>query len=50
VFLRFSDRFKSDPAWRYYEMDASHDPYVPAPEEIARLLVEIAEGALRHRW
>ncbi len=42
VFLQFSKRFKSDPAWRYYEIDASHSPNVTAPEALVRRLVEIA--------
>ena len=41
-FLQFSKRFKSDPAWRYYEIDASHSPNVTAPEALAKLLCEIA--------
>jgi hypothetical protein len=41
-FLQFSKRFKSDPAWRYYELDASHSPNVTAPEALARVLCEIA--------
>jgi pimeloyl-ACP methyl ester carboxylesterase len=41
-FLQFSKRFKSDPAWRYLEIDASHSPNVTAPEELARLLCGIA--------
>ena len=42
VFLQFSKRFKADPQWRYYEIDASHSPNVTAPEALASLLVEIA--------
>lgn len=42
VFLQFSKRFKSDPKWRYYEIDASHSPNVTAPEALVRLLCEIA--------
>jgi pimeloyl-ACP methyl ester carboxylesterase len=42
VFLQFSKRLKSDPKWRYYEIDASHSPNVTAPETIAHLLMEIA--------
>lgn len=42
VFLQFAKRFKSDPAWRYFEIDASHSPNVTAPEALARLLLEIA--------
>ena len=41
-FLQFSKRFKSDPAWRYLEIDASHSPNVTAPEALVRLLCEIA--------
>jgi pimeloyl-ACP methyl ester carboxylesterase len=41
VFLQFSRRFKSDPKWRYYEIDASHSPNVTAPEALVRLLAEI---------
>jgi hypothetical protein len=31
-----------DPAWRHYEIDASHSPNVTAPEALAKLLCEIA--------
>jgi pimeloyl-ACP methyl ester carboxylesterase len=41
VFLQFSTRFKSDPGWRYHEIDASHSPNVTAPEALVRLLDEI---------
>jgi pimeloyl-ACP methyl ester carboxylesterase len=41
VFLQFSKRFKSDPDWRYYEIDSSHSPNVTAPEALVRLLDEI---------
>ena len=41
VFLQFSKRFKSDPDWRYHEIDSSHSPNVTAPEALARLLDEI---------
>ncbi len=40
-FLQFAKRFKSDPAWRYHEIDASHSPNVTAPEALAKLLCEI---------
>ena len=42
VFLQFSKRFKSDPHWRYCEIDASHSPNVTAPEALVRLLDQIA--------
>jgi len=41
VFVQFSRRFKSDPAWRYFEIAASHSPNVTAPEALVRLLCEI---------
>jgi pimeloyl-ACP methyl ester carboxylesterase len=41
VFLQFSRRFKSDPAWRYFEIAASHSPNVTAPEALVRLFCEI---------
>jgi pimeloyl-ACP methyl ester carboxylesterase len=41
VFLQFSRRFKSDPAWRYFEIAASHSPNVTAPGALARLFCEI---------
>jgi pimeloyl-ACP methyl ester carboxylesterase len=42
VFLQFSKRFKFDPQWRYFEIDASHSPNVTAPEALVRLLDQIA--------
>ncbi len=33
---------KSDPAWRYFEIDASHSPNVTAPEALMALLQKIA--------
>ena len=33
---------KSDPAWSYYEIDASHSPNVTAPEALMALLEKIA--------
>jgi pimeloyl-ACP methyl ester carboxylesterase len=41
VFLQFSRRFKFDPAWRYFEIAASHSPNVTAPEALVRLFCEI---------
>jgi len=41
VFLQFSRRFKSDPAWRYFEIAASHSPNVTMPEALVRLFCEI---------
>jgi pimeloyl-ACP methyl ester carboxylesterase len=44
VFLQFSARFKSDPAWRYFEIAASHSPNVTAPEALVKLFCEIVVG------
>src|SRR5262245_6100668 len=42
TFGQFAKRFRSDPAWRFYEIDASHSPNVTAPEALARLIDQIA--------
>jgi pimeloyl-ACP methyl ester carboxylesterase len=42
TFGQFARRFKSDPVWRYYEIDASHSPNVTAPERLVEILREIA--------
>jgi hypothetical protein len=41
-FGQFARRFRSDPAWQFHEIDASHSPNVTAPEPLARLLDQIA--------
>jgi pimeloyl-ACP methyl ester carboxylesterase len=41
-FQQFADRFRSDPAWRFHAMDASHSPNVTAPEALAALLLSMA--------
>jgi pimeloyl-ACP methyl ester carboxylesterase len=42
TFGPFAKQAKNDPAWRYYEIDASHSPNVTAPEALMALLLEIA--------
>ncbi len=42
TFARFAGRARSEPGWRYYEMDASHSPHVTAPEALMSLLQKIA--------
>jgi pimeloyl-ACP methyl ester carboxylesterase len=42
TFGPFARRAKSEPGWRYYEIDASHSPGVTAPEALTALLEEIA--------
>jgi pimeloyl-ACP methyl ester carboxylesterase len=41
TFGPFAKRAKSEPGWRYYEIDASHSPSVTAPEALMGLLEEI---------
>jgi pimeloyl-ACP methyl ester carboxylesterase len=40
-FAQFATRLKNDPAWRYFEIDASHSPNVTAPEPLMTLLEKI---------
>ena len=42
TFGPFARMTKSDPAWGYYEIDASHSPNVTAPEALMALLQKIA--------
>jgi hypothetical protein len=42
TFGPFSRMTKNDPAWSYYEIDASHSPNVTAPETLMALLQKIA--------
>jgi pimeloyl-ACP methyl ester carboxylesterase len=41
TFAPFARRAKSEPGWRYYEIDASHSPNVTAPEALSQLLQKI---------
>ncbi len=42
TFGQFARRFRSDPAWQFFEIDASHSPNVTAPEALARILHQVA--------
>jgi hypothetical protein len=42
TFGQFVRRFRSEPAWKVFEIDASHSPNVTAPEALAVLLDKIA--------
>jgi pimeloyl-ACP methyl ester carboxylesterase len=42
TFGPFARMTKNDPAWRYFEIDASHSPNVTAPEALMGLLEKIA--------
>jgi pimeloyl-ACP methyl ester carboxylesterase len=41
TFRQFAKITKNDPAWRYYEIDASHAPNVTAPEALMAMLEKI---------
>ena len=41
TFGQFARRAKTEPGWRYYEIDASHSPHVTAPEALMTVLEEI---------
>ncbi len=41
TFGPFAKMAKNDPAWRYFEIDASHSPNVTAPEALMGLLEKI---------
>jgi pimeloyl-ACP methyl ester carboxylesterase len=46
TFGQFAARAKSEPRWRYHEIDASHSPHVTAPEMLMQMLQRIVgEGA-----
>jgi hypothetical protein len=45
IFRQFADRARSEPGWRYFEIDASHSPHVTAPRALCALLERIAAGA-----
>lgn len=45
AFRQFATRAKSEPGWRYHELDASHNPHITMPETLAGLLDRIARGA-----
>lgn len=44
AFGPFAARARSQPDWRYYEIDASHSPHVTAPETLMALLQMIVAG------
>ena len=44
VFRQFADRARVEAGWAYFEMDASHNPHITVPQELARLLDGIAQS------
>ena len=41
VFRQFGERAKSEAGWKYYEIDASHNPHITCPQELMTLLTKI---------
>jgi pimeloyl-ACP methyl ester carboxylesterase len=44
TFGPFASRAKSEPGWRYHEIDASHSPNVTAPDALMALLEKIVSA------
>ena len=41
VFRKFGERAKSEAGWKYYEIDASHNPHITCPQVLMALLSTI---------
>ena len=41
TFRQFGERAKGDASWKYYEMDASHNPHITCPQDLMTLLTRI---------
>src|SRR5262249_56208970 len=41
VFRQFAERAQREPDWRYFEIDASHNPHITAPQALLELLQTI---------
>jgi pimeloyl-ACP methyl ester carboxylesterase len=41
VFRQFGERAKSEAGWKYYEIDASHNPHITCPDALMKLISEI---------
>jgi pimeloyl-ACP methyl ester carboxylesterase len=41
-FDRFAAKYRSDPAWRYFELKTGHDAMILVPEELAAILLQSA--------
>lgn len=44
VFRQFGERARSESGWRYYEIDASHNPHITCPDVLMKLLTDIMAG------
>jgi pimeloyl-ACP methyl ester carboxylesterase len=38
VFRQFAERARAESGWRYFEMDASHNPHITVPQELMPIL------------
>ena len=45
-FAQFADRARSESGWRYFELDASHNPHITMPDTLAGLLDRIVAERL----
>jgi pimeloyl-ACP methyl ester carboxylesterase len=45
TFGQFARRARSEPGWRYFEIDASHNPHITAPHALLELLAKIVSTA-----
>jgi pimeloyl-ACP methyl ester carboxylesterase len=43
VFRQFAERAQRESGWRYFEMDASHNPHITAPQALLALLEKITK-------
>jgi pimeloyl-ACP methyl ester carboxylesterase len=41
VFRQFGERARSEAGWKYYEIEASHNPHITCPDVLMKLLSEI---------
>jgi pimeloyl-ACP methyl ester carboxylesterase len=41
VFRQFAERAKSEAGWKYWEIDASHNPHITCPDVLMKLLIQI---------
>ena len=44
VFRQFGERARSEAAWKYYEIDASHNPHITCPDVLMTTLTQIMAG------
>jgi hypothetical protein len=45
VFRQFAERAKADPAWRYEELDSTHNAHITAPDALTALLDRLIREA-----